>query len=87
MSIRKLALARDGIAVAVQSSRGWEVTNLLSHATLAAPGRARVDDVAFSPDGDTVALATENGVVFASVSDLTPKALLPKSYQALAWLP
>jgi len=87
VSIRKLALARDGIAVAVQSSRGWEITNLLSHATLAAPGRARVDDVAFSPDGDAVALATENGVVFANVSDLTPRALLNASYQALAWLP
>jgi hypothetical protein len=87
VAIRKLVLSRDGIAAAVQSSRGWDVTNLQSHKTLIAPGRARVDDVAFSPDGDTVALATENGVVFAQVADLTPRTVLTQSYQALAWLP
>ena len=87
VSIRKLVLAKAGIAVAVQSSRGWEITNLLSHKRLIAPGGARVNDVAFSPDGDAVALATERGVVFANVSDLTPRALLPAVFRALAWLP
>ncbi len=85
VSIRKLVLARDAGAVAVQSARGWEITNLLSKKTLVAPGGERVNDVAFSPDGDAVALATDNGVVFASVSSLTPTALLAEAYQAVAW--
>jgi hypothetical protein len=87
VSIRRIVLSKGGIAVAVQSSRGWDITNLVSHKTLVAPGRAVVNDVAFSPDGDTVALATDRGVVFAKVSDLAPRALLPELYGALTWLP
>jgi hypothetical protein len=87
VAIRKMILARGGGAVAVQSARGWEVTNLSSRTTLVAPGGARINDVTFSPDGTVAALATEHGVVFADVSNLAPKAFWPQKFQALVWLP
>jgi hypothetical protein len=87
VSIRKIVLAKGGGAVAVQSARGWEVTNLSSQTTLVAPRGAQINDVTFSPDGTVAALATEHGVVFADVSNLSPKSFWPQEYQALVWLP
>ena len=84
---RKLLLARGGGAIAMLTSRGWQVTNLTTGLNINAPGGAQITDVAFSAAGDTFAATTEAGVLLAAVPGLAPKALLPGRYQALAWLP
>jgi hypothetical protein len=83
---RKLLLARGGGAVAILTGRGWQITSLRSGLTMAQPGGARVTDVAFSPAGDAVAATTEVGILFAAVPGLAPTALLPGTFQGVAWL-
>ena len=84
---RKLLLARGGGAVAILTSRGWQITSLRSGLTMTQPGGARVTDVAFSPAGDAVAATTDVGILFAAVPGLAPTALLPGTFQVVAWLP
>ena len=84
---RKLLLARGGGAIAMLTSRGWQVTNLTTGLNINAPGGAQITDVAFAEAGDKFAATTEVGVLLAAVPGLAPKALLPGRYQALLWLP
>jgi hypothetical protein len=84
---RKIVLARRAAAVAVQSSRGWDVTNLRTGSSLVSPGGARITDVAFAPDASAVAVATDNGVLFATLRDLVPHAFLALPSQGVAWYP
>lgn len=84
---RKLLLARGGGAIAMLTSRGWQVTNTKTGLNINAPGGAPITDVAFSAAGDEFAAATQVGILLAVVPGLAPKALLPGTYQALVWLP
>jgi len=73
----------DDISVSIE----WTVTNLESGRTLTSPGGSLVLDVAFSPDGDTLAAATLTGIVFARVADLAPRWFLDFPSQAIGWFP
>jgi hypothetical protein len=84
---RKLLLARGGGAIAMLTSRGWQVTNLTTGLNISTPGGAQITDVAFAARGDEFAATTQVGVLLAAVPGLEPKALLPGRYQALVWLP
>ncbi len=84
---RKLLLARGGGAIAMLTSRGWQVTNLTTGLNINAPGGAQITDVAFAQAGDEFAATTQVGVLLAAVPGLEPKALLPGRFQALVWLP
>lgn len=85
--IRKILLSHGGGAVAILTSRSWEITNLATGLTLATPGGTRVTDVAFSPAGDALAAATDAGLLLADAPSLAPRALLPDPVQAVVWLP
>jgi hypothetical protein len=71
--------------VALQSSRGWDITSLTNGHALVSPGGARVTDVAFSPDATAVAETTDAGVVFADLPELTPRLFLDTPAKAVAW--
>ena len=80
-----MVLARGGVAVALLTDDGWTITSLISGRTLTAPGDALLTDVAFSPDATTVAATTPNGVIFADLPELTPRAFLEVPGWAVAW--
>jgi hypothetical protein len=85
VTVRKVVLGRAARAVALQSSRGWDITSLTNGHTLVSPGGARVTDVAFSPDATAVAETTDAGVVFADLPELTPRLFLDTPAKAVAW--
>ena len=80
-----MVLARGGVAAALRTEDGWVVTSLVNGRALTALGRARINDVAFSPDATTVAMATESGVVFADLPALAPRSFLEVPAGAVAW--
>jgi hypothetical protein len=81
----KVLLARGGGALALATPDGWTVMSLRSGGTLTAPGGELIYDVAFSPDGTMVAMATPPGIVVADARDLTPRWLLHVPAQGVAW--
>ncbi len=85
MAVRKVVLAKGAKAVALQSSRGWDITSLTNGHTLVSPGGARVTDVAFSPDATALAETTDAGVVFADLPELTPRLFLDTPARAVVW--
>jgi hypothetical protein len=84
---RKVVLARRAVAVALQSSRGWDVTSLRTGSALVSPGGARITDIAFAPDASVVAAATEHGVLFATLPGLVPRSFLALPSQGVEWYP
>jgi hypothetical protein len=87
VTVRKVVLAKGAAAVALQSSRGWDITSLTNGHTLISPGGARVTDVAFSPEATAVAETTDAGVVFADLPELKPRVFLDTPAHAVAWFP
>ena len=85
VAVRTVVLAKGAAAVALQSSRGWDITSLTNGHTLVSPGGARVTDVAFSPDATAVAETTDAGVVFADLPELAPRLFLDTPAKAVAW--
>ena len=83
--VRKLLLAKGGVAVALGTTDGWAVTSLVNGRTLVSPGGAAVTDVAFSPDGTAVAETTLDGVVFAGLPDLMPQWFVDFPSIAVDW--
>jgi hypothetical protein len=81
----KLLLAKGGGGVAFETQEGWTITNLATGAALSKPGDALVWDVAFAPDGRTVALATPAGLLFASLSDLALRWRIGLPSRAVGW--
>jgi hypothetical protein len=86
-AVGELTIARGGAAVALGTANGWTITNLRNGRTLNSPGGSLVLDVAFSPDGSTMAAATLTGIVFARVADLTPRWFIDFPSQAIGWFP
>lgn len=81
----KVLLARGGGALALAAPDGWTVASLRNGRTLTAPGGELIYDVAFSPDGGMVAIATPSGIVVAAAQDLTPRWLIDLPAQGVGW--
>jgi hypothetical protein len=87
VTVRKVVVSARATAVALQTSRGWDITCLTNGRTLVSPGGARVTDVAFAPDASALAETTDAGVLIADVPDLRPRWFLDVPGTAVAWFP
>ncbi len=84
--IRKALLAPGGALLALRSEAGFEIVDLTNGRRLVRPGGTNFEDVAFSPDGRTIAAATRAGILFIDATTLAPQTLLPGETLGVLWL-
>jgi hypothetical protein len=82
---QRLVISDNGELVGLLGIRGWTVWNLRRNVSLKSAGGVPIDDIAFSPDSQSIAAATQAGITILDAATLAPQYLLPIAAFRLAW--